>query len=359
MGDANRELAPAAHILIQRWWPGAKLEADGTYRVGGLDQVDGSSGVVFPDGEMGPRFYDNNDAVNMDFLEVAQHKEGHRNIGAVLKTYRADGTIAAVRPRETMGSVAASTSARGAKPVRAGMKQPRVPSGEAMCGNFALGLQGTTLSLNDLDESRVWAPADPWMKKCIGCWRHSTLRGSDAGVRLARFGGHYESKDGPMELQPWMTRAEILRLIEQDRYLSWRGAIPTFCLTGSPGCLWPRDALLLDVDVKSDRAEELRDAFMPPIIELGCSVFASGSGRGRHILARVDPEDFGLQHFRGLPPKDAHEHFRIEIFPAGTKRQVVWHRDQQLSGAEPGDPLPRLPLSVVNSAALRAFGFLP
>ena len=114
--DGRHRYAACAEAGVERRFEYLGDDAD-PLRYILASQVDGSSGVVFPDGEMGPRFYDNNGAVNMDFLEVAQHKEGHRNIGAVLKTYRADGTIAAVRPRETMGPVAASTSARGAKPV--------------------------------------------------------------------------------------------------------------------------------------------------------------------------------------------------------------------------------------------------
>ena len=356
MGDANRELIPAAEALVLQLWPGAKRGRDGTYRVGSLDQVEGSSAVVFLDGPHGPRFYDNNGEVSMDLLDVLVHRGYGRNIGAVLKAFRADGTLAAVRPRETMGTATASAPSAKLAPAVA-QRRPKL-SPQALWDSFVLGRPGDELSLQDLDRLLLWAPAAD--KKCIGPWRHSTP--GKGGVKLARLGGHYESTYGPMELLPWMPRAEILRLIEQDRYLSWRKAVPTLCLSGSPDYLHPRDELVLDVDVKEgSRPAELRDAFMAPLIELDCPVFASSSSRGRHILARVHPDDFGLRHWRGLPPdpKAPNQGFRVEVFPAGTKRQIVLRRDLQLSGAGSADPLPRLEFSVVNAAVRRAFGFLP
>ena len=102
----------------------------------------------------------------------------------------------------------------------------------------------------------------------------------------------------------------------------------------------------------------MRDAFMEPLIELGASVFGSSSGRGRHILGRVHPDDYGPPHLRGLPPGKPKRGLKIEIFPAGTLRQIVWRRDRWLSGPQGSDPLPLIPLGVVNKAARQAFGFI-
>ena len=355
MGDANRELTPAAEALVQILWPGAKPGGDGTYRVGGLDQVEGRSAVVFLDGPKGPRFYDNNGSVNMDLLDVLVHRGYGRNIGAVLKALRTDGTLAAVRPRATMGAATATPSAPGAQPAPAVSQKRQKP--QATWDSFALGSPDSVLNLQDLDELPLWVPTAD--KKCVGLWRYST-RG-EGGVKLARLGGPYVDRNGVhMVLQPWMTRAEILRLIEQGRYLSWRKAVPTLCLSGSPDYLHPRDELVLDVDVEEgSRPAELRDRFMAPLIEMGLHVFASDSGRGRHIIARVHPYDAGLRHWRSLPPdpKAPNQGFRVEVFPAGTRQQVVWRRAQQLSGPGVDDPLPRLEFSVVNTAVRRAYGF--
>ena len=130
-----------------------------------------------------------------------------------------------------------------------------------------------------------------------------------------------------MVLLPWGTRDDIAGEIQQRRMT---GCVPTLCLSGDEGCPSLLDLLVLDLDVKEGTAS--------------AAVFASSSGRGRHAVARLDPQDLGREHYRGLPPEGFRDGARLEIFPAGTRRHVVWHRDRQLAGPGPDDPLPRVPL---------------
>jgi hypothetical protein len=205
----------------------------------------------------------------------------------------------------------------------------------------------------------AWAPCDPKLKKCVGDWRQSTDSGR--GVHVDRYGGPYTEPESGRKLilRPWATRDEILAEIAARPDWVKRGVVPTFCLSGNAATPHPSDVLFLDADVKEgDGPAAMRDAFMEPLIELGASVFGSSSGRGRHILGRVHPDDYGLPYLRGLPPGKPKRGLKIEIFPAGTLRQIVWRRDRWLSGAQGSDPLPLTPLGVVNKAARQAFGFI-
>ena len=81
----------------------------------------------------------------------------------------------------------------------------------------------------------------------------------------------------------------------------------------------------------------------------GAAVFASQSRNGRHIISRLTLEDIrnGKRHYAALPTKETlagpqepkkppmWHGLRIEIFPAGTKKHIVWHVDQKQAG--PGD----------------------
>lgn len=343
MTSANKDLGPVAESLALSWWPGARRVGN-TYRVGDILGNPGDSAVIFLDGESGPRFYDNNGSVKADFIAVAALRTG-RTEADIVREFRKTGTISGVQV-----CAPAEGSQRSAA--------PELPPNQAILQHLVMGGPGSTLSLEDLDRTRCWAPADPMEKKCIGDWRHS----GDSGLSVptCRFGGPYtEASSGRhLILRPWMTRDECLAEIAARHWWVKRGVVPTFVLSGIAGCEHPTDVLFLDADVEEGAGPAaMRDTFMEPLIELGASVHASTSGRGRHILARVHPDDYGLLHLRGLPPGKKKQGFKVEIFPGGTLRQVVWRRDRWISGARGSDPLPMIPLGVINEAARRAFGF--
>ena len=344
MTSANKDLEPIAEALVQAWWPGARRDGS-TYRAGDVEGNPGNSAVIFLSGPTGPRIFDNDGGVSMDFIDVAAHRTGRTTADIVLE-FRKTGTISGVQ-------VCAPA---------AGFQRPAVPElppNQAICQHLTLGGPHSVLTLKDLDRMPAWAPCDPKLKKCVGDWRQSTDFGR--GVHVARYGGPYtEPKSGrKLILRPWATRDEILAEIAARPDWVKRGVVPTFCLSGNAGTPHPSDVLFLDADVKEgDGPAAMRDAFMEPLIELGASVFGSSSGRGRHILGRVNPDAYGLPHLRGLPPGKPKRGLKIEIFPAGTLRQIVWRRDRWLSGPQGSDPLPLIPLGVVNKAARQAFGFI-
>ena len=162
-----------------------------------------------------------------------------------------------------------------------------------------------------------------------------------------------------MTIRPWLTLDDcraVIAAAHPDSPLA--GCHPTFCLSGDADCPADHDALFLDMDYKPGADADglgaiARDLLTEGLARAGAAVFASMSGTGRHVVARLTPEDIsaGRRHYRGLPtprnaagpqPKPRQSGFhglRVEIFPAGTRRHVVWHPHRRLAGPDPEAPL--------------------
>ena len=119
----------------------------------------GNSAVAFLDGTSGPQFYDNDGSVKADFIAVAALRTG-RTEADIVREFRKTGTISGVQ---------VCAPAEGSQPSAV----PEIPPNQAMPQHLVMGGQGSTLSLEDLDRTKCWAPADSREKKCIGDWRHS------------------------------------------------------------------------------------------------------------------------------------------------------------------------------------------
>ena len=330
--SANAQITDKT-ALIRAFWPHAREERPGVFRVGDVWDGEGSSAVAFA--ESG-RFYDHNGGESLDLVGVVAHRLGCDDTYAV-RALRAQGWLS-----DTDGPVT--------PPAPTGIQEPHAFD---YLGPYATvqhcAVIAAPVTLADIDRAPVWAPAAG--KKVVGPWRHSTPE----GVTLARFGGEYHGKYGILVLLPWGTRDDIAGQIQQRRM---NGCVPSLCLSGDAGCPSPLDILVLDLDVKEGTTPAaIRDRLMAPLLEAGVAPFASTSGRGRHVVMRLDPKDLGREHYRRLPPEGPRKGVCLEIFPAGTRRHIVWHRDRQLAGPGPGpdDPLPRVSLSLIIQAAQAAF----
>ena len=218
------------------------------------------------------------------------------------------------------------------------------------------------MTLNDFYSLEAYVPALGQMKLVPPPWKHSLSPATGGTVRIARYGGPIAAvKDRPAgHARPWMTRDACLKVIEA---LGQKDTVPTFCLSGDADCHASHDGLVLDFDYKphldpAGQGAGVRDALAARMASAGAAVFASQSGNGRHIISRLTLEDIlnGKRHYAALPtreqlagPQDPNKPptwhgLRIEIFPAGTKKHIVWHIHRKLAGSGDDEPLYRFGL---------------
>ena len=218
------------------------------------------------------------------------------------------------------------------------------------------------LSLADFYRMPAWVPARGKEKLVTYPWKFSLSTATGGTVRIARFGGPIAAVGDRQagQARPWMSRDDCLKAIAAA---GLKDTIPTFCLTGDADCRASHDILVLDCDYKphldpDGLGSQGRDMVAAGMASAGAAVFASTSGNGRHIVCRLTLEDVlnGKRHYAGLPTKETIEGpqdtdktpmwhgLRIEIFPAGTKRHIVWHINRKQDGPDDEAPLGRVGL---------------
>ena len=216
------------------------------------------------------------------------------------------------------------------------------------------------MSLADFYSLEAYLPA--LGKKVFYPWKHSLSPATGGTVTIARYGGPIAAvKDRAAGYaRPWMTRDDCLKVIEA---LGQKDTVPTFCLSGDADCPASHDGLVLDFDYKphldpAGMGAGVRDGVAARMVSAGAAVFASQSRNGRHIISRLTLEDIlnGKRHYAALPTRETlagpqepgkpptWHGLRIEIFPAGTKKHIVWHVDRKLAGPGDDEPLGRFGL---------------
>ena len=343
--------------LIELLWPYGTPDGGNALRIGGIGPEPGGSAVVFIDSGI---VFDHNGGEVFDLVDAVMDRYGidHRGAAAWL---RSNGFLTSAGASQ----VARRLNPVPPKPVLQSPKASKDPNPIARV-RYCTSLPGD-LTLLDCYRMAAWVPVRG--KKVLFRWRHSLGQSTGGTVRIARFGGTIAAGGDRRESQvrPWMTRQECLDAI-QDAGLET--AHPTFCMAGDDDCLADHDLLVLDMDYAQGLdphglGAALRDLVTGRLAKDGAAVFASTSGNGRHVVARLIPEDVltGKRHYRALPTK-AHaagpqekekrtstwHGLRIEIFPAGTRQHIVWQVDRKLAGPSDSEPLGRV--------GLDAFGML-
>ena len=340
--------------LIQLLWPNGKREGADARRIAGKGSEPGGSAVVFlSTGQV----FDHNGGEKYDLVDVIMDRYQLDHKGAA-EWLRQQGFL----PDRTATHMTTTPLA---------WAEPKLPDDPNPITRVAhcTHLPGN-LSLEDCYRMNAWVPAQG--KKVAFPWKHSLGDATGGTVRIARFGGTSAAGGDRREskIRPWMTRQECLDTILEAKL---QDARPTFCLSGDADCPADHDVLVLDMDYKPHLDPDglgaaVRDMVADAMAREDAAVFASTSGNGRHVVARLTAGDVqtGKRHYRGIPT-EAHiagqqepgkpgtwHGLRIEIFPAGTRRHIVWHVERKLAGPADSEPLGRIGLDQIARAVWKA-----
>ena len=333
--------------LARELYPNGILVDGDVLQVAGKGPEPGRSARVFMDTGI---VYDFNGRESYDLVTVAKERWGvdDRDVTSLLR-------VKGYLPQPPSGAEVARLKALRKSPQAPKDKNPLRPVQN--CSHVP-----EDLSQADFYRMPAWVPARGKKKLVPSPWKFSLSAVTGGTVRIARFGGPIAPVgDRPAgQALPWMSRDDCLAAISAE---GLKDSIPTFCLTGDPDCPASHDILVLDCDYKphldpDELGSQARDMVAAGMASAGAAVFASTSGNGRHIVCRLTLEDIlnGKRHYAGLPTKDAVEGpqdtdrtpmwhgLRIEIFPAGTKRHIIWHINRKLDGPDDEAPLGRVGL---------------
>ena len=336
--------------LARELYPHGILIGDDVLQVAGMGPEPGKSARVFLENGI---VHDFNGSESYDLVTVAKHRWGldDKDAAALLR-------VKGYLPQPPSGAEVARL-----KDVRQNTKAPKPPrDADPMHPVQHCTHVPEDMSLDDFYALEAYVPALGNMKRVVYPWKHSLSPATGGTVTIARYGGPIAAVKGRPagHARPWMTRDDGLKVIED---LGLKDSIPTFCLSGDADCPAGHDGLVLDFDYKPHLDPDglgagVRDAVAARMASAGAAVFASQSRNGRHIISRLTLEDIlnGKQHYAALPTKATGaglqdpgkpltwHGLRIELFPAGTKKHIVWHVDQKLAGPGDDEPLGRFGL---------------